>query len=131
MNLDRLTDRHLDGSIIELFVDQHCVTIFIRHQRARPNIASEEPLYLLIYVNLFLLAPADGFAVAGAVFLRACVGLDESVVGPNAGLSVHAPILVIADRLNAWIGFCRCELTLPRECRTDVRTVPVEPYGVS
>ena len=65
-----------------------------------------------------------------AVFAVHRVRLDQSVVGPNAGLSVHAPILVIADGLNARIMFCRCELAFPSEGRTNVGTVPVKPYGV-
>src|SRR5215472_11597267 len=50
-----------------------------------------------------LVAPPDGVTAAGAVLFRAFVRLDESVVGPNAGLSVHTPVLMIADGLDAGI----------------------------
>jgi hypothetical protein len=81
-------------------------------------------------VDLPLLVPSDCRTATGAVFLGACVRLDQSVVGSNAGLSVYAPILVIANGLDARIMWCGRELTFPGESRTEVRTVPVKPYGV-
>src|SRR5262249_46817595 len=76
------------------------------------------------------LVPADRLAATGAVLLGACVRLDQSVVGPNAGLSVYAPILVIASGLNARIMRCWRELTFPGEGRTEVRTASIKPHGV-
>src|SRR6516165_46112 len=72
--------------------------------------------------------PTDRFPVTRAILSRTQVRLDKAVVGPNAGLRINTPVLVIAGGRNRGIVLRRGELTLPHQGRTDIGACAIEAH---
>jgi hypothetical protein len=78
-----------------------------------------------------LLMPKHSFNITEAVPPRTHMRLHETIVRPDAGLCVYAPILVIADGLHGVIVLRWSELAFPGESWTDIRAGAVETDGMS
>ena len=94
--------------------------------RSYADVNNSESRRHLGSTHLPSLMPTDRFPVTRAILSRTQVRLDKAVVGPNAGLRINTPVLVIAAGRNRGIVLGENELAFPAQRRAEIGIMYVE-----